>query len=159
MGKGAAIGMLVLIIIVGGATLGLYYETDLFDEPEEPDTTTEVRAGIILEFNKGAAQGETKNGTGLNKTYQWEITTNRSTVLGLLDVAAADADIEVETEYYSGLGSMVTSIGDVQNGLEYEGENYYWMYYLNDEKGTVGAGSQTLEDGDVVEWRFESYNE
>ncbi len=159
MGNGAVIGLLVLLLVVGGAIAGLYYETDLFDEKEEPDTDVTVTATIEIHFDSEYASGQDNNGTYLNNSWEVTLTTNRSTVLGLLDAAAAvgEGNFEVETEYYSGMGSLITAIAGVENGDEYEGEELYWIYYLNGEKGTMGASSQTLDDDDVVEWKFEAW--
>lgn len=157
MGKGAAIGLLVLLLVVGGAAAGLYYETDLFDETDKPDTNTTVTASIEIHFNADYASGQDRNDTYLNDSYEVTLTTDSSTVLGLLDAAADNGNFEVETKYYSGMGSLVTAIAEVENGHEYEGETLYWIYYLNGEEGTVGAGSQTLAEDDLVEWKFETY--
>ena len=123
----------------------------------EPDTDTTVTATIEIHFDSDAASGRDLNESYLNDSFEVTLTTSSSTVLGLLDAAAEEGNFAIETEYYSGLGSLVTSIAEVENGREHEGEELNWIYYLNGELGTVGAGSQTLDDDDLVEWKFETY--
>lgn len=57
----------------------------------------------------------------------------------------------------AGTTAFVTRIGDVAN--EGSGrENKNWMFRLNDKLQDVGAGGQKLAEGDVVLWRFETYD-
>lgn len=36
-------------------------------------------------------------------------------------------------------------------------DNKYWMYYVNGEIATVGAGNYQIQDNDTVEFRYEKY--
>ncbi|MGN0629256.1 MAG: DUF4430 domain-containing protein [Oscillospiraceae bacterium] len=53
-------------------------------------------------------------------------------------------------------GTMLNSIGDLANDTETW--SVYWAVYLNGEYGQLGLWEQTLEDGDLVELRFEESN-
>lgn len=53
-------------------------------------------------------------------------------------------------------GTMLNSIGDLANDTETW--SVYWAVYLNGEYGQLGLWEQTLEDGDLLELRFEESN-
>lgn len=56
---------------------------------------------------------------------------------------------EVVTED-SSFGEYVTTI----NGVE-QGDDKYWMFYINGEAASVGAGEYITKEGDNVEWKLE----
>lgn len=49
---------------------------------------------------------------------------------------------------------FITSINDVEQD---ESEGLYWLYYINEEMPSVGAGDYIVEDGDLIEWKLESF--
>lgn len=49
-------------------------------------------------------------------------------------------------------GSLVESIDGVINGTDKK----YWIYYVNGKTAEVGADQYKLQQGDVVEWKFET---
>lgn len=49
---------------------------------------------------------------------------------------------------------FITSINDVEQD---ESEGLYWLYYINEEMSSVGAGDYIVEDGDLIEWKLESF--
>ena len=53
-------------------------------------------------------------------------------------------------------GTMLNRIGDLANDTETW--SVYWAVYLNGEYGQLGLWEQTLEDGDLLELRFEESN-
>lgn len=59
---------------------------------------------------------------------------------------------EVETEE-SEFGSFVISI----NGLAADSSSEFWAFYVNSTQASVGAGEYISADGDVVEWKIESF--
>jgi hypothetical protein len=54
----------------------------------------------------------------------------------------------------SGRGAFVSSIAGVANG---DSDGRYWLFDVNGEQSTVGAGSRVLEPGDRVLWRLDYY--
>jgi len=52
-------------------------------------------------------------------------------------------------------GSFVEGI----DGVGGNGEDKYWVYYVNDEVGQVAADNYMLEAGDNVKWNFEEMND
>jgi hypothetical protein len=53
----------------------------------------------------------------------------------------------------SGASTMVTKIGDLAN----EGDGRNWLYSVNDKQAEMGAGAYKLAAGDVVLWKFKTY--
>ena len=50
-------------------------------------------------------------------------------------------------------GTLVESIDGVKNGSD----NKYWILYVNGKQASVGAGAYTIQNNDLIEWRFEAY--
>lgn len=51
---------------------------------------------------------------------------------------------------YTGLGSLVTRIGDKENGRD----DRYWQYWVNGKYALLGADVYVIKSGDVIEWKF-----
>ncbi len=79
----------------------------------------------------------------------------KATVLDILNSIAAENEMVLETEDYENLGTLVTKIGEMENGQE----NKYWQYFVNDQLPQVGASSFLLAGGERVEWKFMEYEE
>lgn len=77
------------------------------------------------------------------------------TALSLLQKAAREHDIAVETKTYAGMGTLVQAIGPHAGGED----GKYWMLYVNGTFSLVGADAYVVAPGDVVEWRFETPEE
>lgn len=50
----------------------------------------------------------------------------------------------------SKFGAFVNCINSVCSG-----NNYYWMYYINNKSANIGAGSYFVKNNDVIEFRYE----
>ena len=64
--------------------------------------------------------------------------------------SAAKRLIDIKGANFSGLGFFVESI----NGIK-EGNGYSWIYYINGKKATVGVSTYRLQNGDLIEWKYE----
>jgi hypothetical protein len=49
---------------------------------------------------------------------------------------------------------FVTSISGINQDAA---ANKYWIYYINGEMGQVGAKEYTVQDGDEITWKLESF--
>jgi hypothetical protein len=72
------------------------------------------------------------------------------TVLAVLEKISADKKLVLKIKDYTGLGKMVTQIGELENGQN----NKYWQYSVNGKMPSIGADAYKLKSGDLVEWRF-----
>ena len=81
-----------------------------------------------------------------------EITSKNNTVYGFLMELGNIEGFNVKATYYGQFDSLfVDSISSYEGGTD----NKYWIYYVNDESGYVGADKQLVNNGDVILWRFE----
>ncbi|MDO9537205.1 MAG: DUF4430 domain-containing protein [Thermoplasmata archaeon] len=85
------------------------------------------------------------------------VTTSNYTALGALEAMVGHGNLDMTD--HGGLGILVNGINGVSTGSTVEGiedtSNYYWFWYVNDDFAYVGASQYVLQDGDVMEWRFE----
>ena len=74
-----------------------------------------------------------------------------TSALTVLTDAVGEHGIPFRTKEYAGMGTLVEKIGDDENGTG----GKYWMYYVNGAFALVGADAYVVQEGDVVEWKFE----
>lgn len=77
--------------------------------------------------------------------------TASATAFSLLEMAAAQQRVAVESRDYGSLGVLVTGIGGVYNDVR---TKKYWYVWVNGEFARASASRITLAPGDHVEWRY-----
>ncbi len=120
----------ILLMIIGGAGL---LNTNADKQKTEKDQPVAV---------KQTAAQITSNANGTIVSYEG---IEGETALDLLKSGA-----EVITQE-SSFGEFVSAI----NGVE-QTDTEFWLYYVNDEAASVGAGEYITKGGDKVEWRLEN---
>jgi len=91
-----------------------------------------------------------KNGTKLNDVTGIRIV-GTPTAFQLLQVMLGTDKVEyADTDY----GKMITSI----NGISAEG-TFFWSFYVNGQSAMVGADSYPLQTGDLVSFKYVSWEE
>lgn len=65
-----------------------------------------------------------------------------------MEILKAGAEVIVQD---SSFGEFVTTI----NGVE-QTDSEFWLFYINNEPASVGAGDYVTNEGDDVEWRLEN---
>lgn len=68
----------------------------------------------------------------------------------LLQLTVEERGIEFDYKEYSGLGTLVTRIGELENGED----GKYWQYWVNGEYAKIGSSSYIPKVGDLIEWKF-----
>lgn len=68
-----------------------------------------------------------------------------------LELLQENAEVEVSG---SGENAFVTAIDGRVADSE---QRKYWSFWVNGEMAQVGAGSYVTKDGDMIEWRIETY--
>ena len=63
------------------------------------------------------------------------------------------ADYQVETETFAGVGEFVKSI----NGIA-PASDQFWAFYVNGESSNVGASQYQTKSTDKIEWKLETIN-
>lgn len=68
-----------------------------------------------------------------------------------LDLIQKTAEVKVKGE---GKNAFVTAINNVE---AQEAKKQFWAFYVNGKPAEVGAGSYVLKNGDIIEWKLETY--
>jgi hypothetical protein len=72
-----------------------------------------------------------------------------ATAYTALTEAASSAAIPIEKKQYD-FGVFIEKIGEYGNTQEYA-----WIYYVNGAAGDVASDKKIIQEGDIVEWRYE----
>ena len=108
-------------------------------EKQQTEQQEKSKFNLMIDFEDGKV-------TTLNDI---EISENAS-LLDTMKNGLAAANIPFEYKEYSGLGALVTKIGDKSNGTG----TSYWQYWVNNKMPPVGASSYQPRAGDIIEWKF-----
>jgi len=113
-----------------------------------------VVVGIVNNPNEPAPNQDAEPSISSSENYQIEdvVTSNKISYQGesgktVLELLKTKTDVTTAT---SSFGEYVTSV----NGEDGDGSKY-WLFYVNGEPATVGAGEYVTEDNDEIEWRLE----
>jgi hypothetical protein len=88
---------------------------------------------------------------GLDETEQPIVAVAGQTLLGLMrQMSEQKPTMNVQTQDYPGLGSLVVQIGAWRNGTDEK----YWQYTVNGEVPMVGADQYVIKEGDKIKWEF-----
>lgn len=105
-------------------------------EPEIQKTPHEVTKLIV--------NGETYTDIFIENTSVYKFMQNLSVI--------STKYFHFETKEYAGIGKFVQSI----NGLKEETRNkMYWIYYINGQTAQIGITDYIIQQGDVIEWKYE----
>ncbi len=143
-------GLLVLLLVNVAAVGGILYEIGYFDDDDPPSTSTTVTATLILNFTEEYAPEGAEEGMLVFE----DVTTNESTVFGLL-MAAAEAQGFNVTYSTTSLGVFVDSIYDVENNAD--DNDLWWQYTLNRVYGDQAANRKAIQNGDLIIWNYGEY--
>ncbi len=67
-----------------------------------------------------------------------------------LEILDSTATITTSKSSY---GVLVESVNGYKNGTD----NKYWTYMINGKEAPIGAGEYIVKNGDIIEWKFTSY--
>ena len=82
--------------------------------------------------------------------FNQELVTDNNNLLTVLE-NLNEINLVTETGQY---GAFITSL----MGQNQE-DNYYWVYYINDNYATVGVENYSINNQDQIEFRLEKYQE
>jgi len=90
----------------------------------------------------------------LDKTYVGQVKEGTS-VYGAMQIFKENSSpsnpFTFVSKEYTGMGFFIEEINGIK-GVP----NKYWVYYINDQKSSVGASDYILKSGDVVSWKQEA---
>jgi hypothetical protein len=109
-----------------------------------PQAVKSVLASIMVDYGNGAI-----------KIYSDLAPTPNEPLTELLARTLKRENVEFTLKEYAGLGTLVTKIGNKENGMDQK----YWQYWVNNKSPDVGASAYPVQAGDIIEWKFIAYNE
>lgn len=83
-----------------------------------------------------------------SSTFPITATSTAYSVLTRID--KIDANVQLAEEYYTGVGTLVTSMYGKNNGAG----NQYWQYSIDDVLPQVAADAYVLSPGVSLKWQF-----
>lgn len=89
----------------------------------------------------------------LDKKYETEIKEGSSIFEAMKQIEEKSTNDNLFSFKYtehSGLGSFITEINNMK-GIP----GKYWIYYINNEKASVGVSKYILKEGDIISWKQE----
>jgi len=89
-------------------------------------------------------------GKDQNLLYDKELTTDNNNLLAILE-SLSEINLVTEKGQY---GAFITSLMG-----QSQGDDYYWIYYVNGDYATVGVENYSINNQDKVEFRLEKYQE
>ncbi|MDF1497784.1 MAG: DUF4430 domain-containing protein [Patescibacteria group bacterium] len=111
---------------------------DDYDSIDKVEKSDEKKFSVTLRIDNG--KGDEK------KEYELNEISKKTTVFDILN---KNVTIKYNNDYDYGV--FIESIDGINNG----DEGKYWQYYINNKLGDVAADKKTMQEGDIVEWRFE----
>lgn len=112
-----------------------------FDHAQAPEAVEQVSGtDVTVSFKIGNA-------------YQndgFVVSEGDSVLDALIQLGTTDPALQLETQEYEGLGTLVTSM----YGSENSSGNMYWQYEVNGIMPQIGADAYELTEDDAVEWKF-----
>ena len=88
--------------------------------------------------------------TGDDARKSFELQPKGENLFVLTKNKLSEEKVEFNYESYSGLGELITQIGDKKGGAN----GKYWQYWVNGNYAQIGASSYIVKSGDIIEWKF-----
>ncbi|MCA9375472.1 MAG: DUF4430 domain-containing protein [Candidatus Doudnabacteria bacterium] len=126
-------------------------------EPEPTETPAPRKDTAPKETPASPAPKEEKQEISVRLTISgpgggaYTVTTTQGTTVE--SVMRSATGLVFVTKPFAGMGSFVESINGVANN---EAAGLYWTFYLNGAFASRGISAQTVNDGDQIEWRYQS---
>lgn len=139
----------VLLALALGALLG--YSAGEYEYRNGPALQTPSSGGPVTPVRTFSVMID--YGNGKLSTFRDIPFTEGENLLAAFQRRLAEANIYLASKDYGSLGLLVTKIGEQENGTD----NRYWQYWVNNRHPDIGAGSYVLRSGDIVEWKFTSF--
>lgn len=128
--------VLITIAFLLGISVGKEYQTP--DNAPIAQNQPQASASLMIDY-----------GDGRIKTYE---SLSGSTVFDVLKQASEKNGVDLKYKNYGGdMGVFVELIDGVGND---PAGKKWWQYWVNNKYSQVGAGSYSIQPGDVIEFKF-----
>ena len=129
-------GLLLALVFIAGFALGATVNLPSLPQTASPEPGT---ISLMLDYGDGSVE-----------TYDNVSVSANESLFQAMEKTAKENNLTFESKGYEGLGTLITKIGEKENGAD----NRYWQYWVNHKKPEVGASAYVLQPGDFVEWKF-----
>jgi len=142
----AALAILIPLVLVLGAVLIHWPETDVGERPAVGGAVVQAEQLVTLVVD------------GLEDGARYEVEVlGETTVEQVLTEAVRQQGLRLVTQNYGReLGVFVEAINGVSNDSD---KNMYWYLYVNGQVSPVGASAARVVPGDTVTWKYEKQHE
>lgn len=111
-------------------------------------TVVVIGAGVLGFAYRAKAPTSTSN-AGANTTQSTAVSYQGEDGKNALELLKNHDTVETTTD--PNLGEYVTSINGTKSGTG----GKYWVYYVNGQAASLGAGQYTTKSSDSIEWKLE----
>lgn len=138
----AMIGTTILALCIAGIFGLIDRGVITFGHPGIPSDNETIEVLLIIDYGDGR----------LDK-FNVSVDSGNATVYSVLMKASEENGFPVGAEYYPQYKShYIYSINFTDQNPK---TNKFWQYYINGNYGPVGVDLQKVENGDIIEWKFE----
>jgi len=132
--------ILTIVIIAGGASLFLGKKGVILPSSPAEQTSAQTKSEIKVTLNAE------------DKTYTASIVKDGSVydVMTALTLSSVNPFI-FKAKEYPGMGYLIEEINDIKGA-----NGKYWTLYVNGKYATVGVSQYKLNNGDVIDWKYEN---
>jgi len=127
--------MVTIFLALGFLSASFFVGTEAPTENQVVSNTA-LTANLVIDLG-GEVQG-------------FEIEPHGENLFVLMRNKFEERGVSFAYETFTGLGELMTRIGDQKNGAE----GKYWQFWINGTYSQVGASSYIPKAGDTIEWKF-----
>ena len=130
---------LITVSVVALGLAGLSFFVSDTERAQAPAQIADTAQALLeIDFGDGRTATREIEVDGVKNLFQ------------LMQEKFVEEKMDFEFKSYSGLGELVTKIGDTENG----DEGKYWQFWVNDGYATVGVSAYVVKAGDKIKWKF-----
>lgn len=131
----------ILVIFIFGFSSGIEYCKKQATQVQDVENNKNQTVNLMIDYGSGEI-------VVFNKI---EFAENDSVFEIMKSISSAN-DFELKYKEYGGeMGIFIEAIDGRENNFK---ENTHWQYWINGEYAKIGAGSQKLNGGEVIEWKY-----
>lgn len=141
--------IVVIVAIISIATISIAGTFKLVNDGvitlgqlEDSSSSKIINVTLIIDYGDGRVD-----------EFKVNINSKNATVYSVLMKAANEHGFDVDADYYPNFKShYIKSINQTEEDPK---TNKFWQYYVNGVYGKVGADLMKVNDGDIIEWKYE----
>lgn len=131
--------VVVIIIISGGA---YYFLSNGKTTTAANQQTDKIEQNISATMTAG-------------ETTETKTLPSGTTAFQFMQMLKEESKLSFSGTDYPEMGFFVEEINGTKNDSK---QNYYWMYYINDQPASEGISAYVLKNGDRITWKYEKPN-